>query len=326
MDEGDPDDASVIAELAAEQGLHLSSALQADIDAADSGRIWTNSYSLAKGFATGSVGNLYETAGAVFSDAFVFGDIRDASYHGSALAMGRDYDGAILSLSLFGLAMSAPGMSVADTGASILKTAVKSAREIPGGGFANEVAKDLAATVDVDAAKRFFSAEGVLRAVKAPSFMEAGDVIASVADVSPLEVDPAAVKAAASAALPIDTGRLSTSAASVFRKDGIVAVQRLTQYLGEIASAGGVKAALTATKEAENIADTAGMAKLAAKSGDRTSGTLRVVGKSAVRYGDLIWSTILTVLAAFGWIAWATWLIARTTGSMIVRIGGRAAT
>lgn len=315
LEEGDIEDAKAIVELAETYGKPLPKDLIDEIAYLESNRMLANSTAFAEGFITGSVGNGYAMAGSIVSDIMVVGDIRDAAAQGYSFVTGADYSPVVLSLALFGIATTAanvvPGGQTVDFGASAFKTNAKAARaagNVPKSGLLREVEAVARNAVDMDAARSLFSLSSLVtmwRSVPMPSPRE---TITRFQASSPLDMNAADIRRSVDVVDRASLARLSTSAAGVFRPGSLAKLSDLMGDVTTVARTADMKSAVRVINLADNGDDARSFAKLSVHTGKRTSSTLRLLGKNAIRLGDLLATIIIAIASVLAWIVWVSWM------------------
>lgn len=205
------DDAAMYAEIAAYMDMPLNPDTQVRLEAenAFARRAARNTGSFVTGFVTGSGDDTPAFMGAVASDLTVVGDIRDIGSEGTKLVRGEEYSKVILGLSVIGLAATTATVATgggglpARIGVSVLKVARKAGTITAG--FARDVTRILQEAVNFD------RLGDTLRAVDLADTAATRRAVTSYADgvslakVTPLLDDVAAIERAAG---PAETVRL----------------------------------------------------------------------------------------------------------------------
>jgi hypothetical protein len=307
--EAEFDDARQIVAIGESRGHHFDPDLIARTIETPAARSFREGTEFARGFITGEVKGLSGLAGAVSSDFLVVGDIRDILVQGPKAVRGEDYDAFVLGLSLVGVATVLPSGPL-DVGASVLKTAKRTGKMSARlSGMLTDTLKRL---VDVGALKTAL-AGGPKRAVK----LTRSSGAARVVKVS----EKSGAKTGAKSAL-------------ARRFDGVVRPGPAKELAGvatslqTIAGKGGLKASVRALGHADTPADLGRIAKLSAKTGDKTAGVLKLLGKGSFRLGKLLMKVVYAVIWALGWFLGAIWYalsIARTLARMSRRMATSAA-
>lgn len=315
LEEGDIEDAKAIVEVAQTYGKPLPKNLTDEIAYLESNWMLANSTAFAEGFITGSVVNGYAMAGSIVSDFMVVGDIRDTAAQGYSFVTGADYSPVILSLALFGIATTAanfvPGGQTVDFGASAFKTTAKAARaagNVPKSGLLREVEAVARNAVDMDAARSLFSLSSLVtmwRSVPVPS---PRDIMTRFQASSPLDMNAADIRRSVDVVDRASLARLSTSAAGVFRPGSLAKLSDLMGDVTTVARTADMKSAVRVINLADNGDDARSFAKLSVQTGKRTSSTLRLLGKNAIRLGDLLATIIIAIASVLAWIVWVSWM------------------
>lgn len=330
LEDGDVEDARAIVELAETYGKPLPQDLTEQISYLEANWMLANSTAFAEGFVMGSVDNGYAMAGSIVSDIMVVGDIRDAATQGYSLVTGADYSPVILSLALFGIATTAayvvPGGQAADFGASAFKTTAKAARagNVPKSGLLREVETVARNAVDMDAARSLFSLSSLATMWRSVPIPSPRDIMARFRSSSPLDMDATDIRRSVDVVDTASLDRLSTSAAGVFRPGSLA---KLSDLMGDVATVGrtaDMKSAVRVINLADNADDARTFAKLSAHTGKRTSSTLRMLGKNAIRFGDLIATIVMAIVSVFAWLLWVSWMSFKGV-RVIVRSAARVA-
>jgi len=265
---------------------------------------WRNSFGFADGFATGQVSSPSSIAGALAADYLVVGDLRDLAVEGAKAVSGETYDKLTLGLSLVGVATLVPGTGPVDVGASAIKTANKAKKlSKPMAEAVGKMATDL---VDLPALRRALTQTSD-PLFKMPSIAGMKDLVRSV-DYSDIDrTDFANLGKIATDLVPIDAVGVKRRFSEVLRPDTLSEVIVLTSATAAVASKGGMKATFRALESSDTPADLAKFAKLAEKTGDRSSSIFRLLGKGAVHLGDLVYAVIAALIAAVAWLVGAIW-------------------
>ncbi|TDH37838.1 hypothetical protein E2A64_01475 [Pseudohoeflea suaedae] len=304
IDAAEFDDARQIVAIGEAQGHAFDPDLVARTVETPAERTIRESAQFARGFVTGDVRGVSGFAGAVSSDFMIVGDIRDILIQGPRAISGQDYDRLVLGLSLVGIATVLPSGPI-DVGASVLKTAKRTGKM--SARLSKTLGRTLTRLVDVEALKAAISG-GSTRIVR----MARKSGSARILKVS----DKQGLKAADKSAL-------------VRRFDGVLRAGP-AQELAEMAAAtqtiagkGGLKASVRALAHADTPADLGRIAKLSARTGDKTAGVLKLLGKGSFRLGRLLLKVVYATVWALGWFLGAVWYslsLARTLARMSRRM------
>ena len=304
IDDAEFDDARQIVEIGEAQGHVFDPELVARTIESPGARTIREGTDFARGFITGEVKGVSGFAGAVSSDFMVVGDIRDILIQGPRAISGQDYDKFVLGLSLVGIATVLPSGPI-DVGASVLKTAKRT------GKMSARLSKGLTHTlkrlVDVAALKTAISG-GPKRIVRMARKSGAPRVI-KVSDKQGLK--------------SMEKSSLARRFDGVLRPGPAKELAEVAAATQTIAGKGGLKASVRALAHADTPADLGRIAKLSAKTGEKTAGVLKLLGKGAFRLGRLLMKVVYAAIWALGWFLGAIWYslsIARTLARMSRRM------
>ncbi|ESX14460.1 hypothetical protein X768_01680 [Mesorhizobium sp. LSJC265A00] len=248
-----------------------------------------NSKDFLEGAITGEVTTSASIGGVLAADYVGVGDVRDAVIQGNHLIQGKDYNKLTLGLSLLGLATNVPGTGAIDMGFSLLKNANKAGKL--SGGLLKRLGDISARLVDLEGLKRGLSRTS-LPTLKVPSASAAREALS--------EIDWHRV---AKGDFSGEVGFLASSAT-------------------EIASTGGIQATFRALEYADDAKELSRFRSLARRMGEKTSAVLKVLGKGAIKLGELVYLVVSILIAAIGWLAGALWFVfslVRTSSSLVKR-------
>lgn len=267
--EEDFDDARQLVALAVENGRTIPPDLVAAASPDPLTSAWIGTRDFASGAVTGEVNGIASLTGALVSDYLMIGDIRDVTIQATRLVSGEDYDGLILGLATIGLLTLAPGTGGIDLGVSLLKNAKRTGR------ISKPVQRQLTRiTTDL--------------------------------------IDTAALKRAMSPA-DIGSGNIALmrrNLAGAVRPGALAELQTVARNTGELVGTAGIKATFNTMKHVDDVAtDLPRFARLARHMGDRTSAVVRMLGKAAIRLGDLVYHIAAALLAIIGWFAGLLWTL-----------------
>ena len=262
-------------------------------------------WSFAWGAITGEVSDAASITGALAADYFGVGDVRDVLMEGAKLAKGEDYNQFTLGLSLAGLATVVPGSGAADVGFSLAKTAKKAGKLSKG--MTARVNDIIGRLIDFDGLKRGLSRSS-LPTLRMPSMTALRETLADVDWGGVARGDFATLKKPIAELMPLDVSAAKNAFSGAFRKEALDELEMLTRSASGITRDGGIKGAFRAMEHAENAEDLSRFRSLAAHTGDKTSGVLRVLKKSAIVLRELAFLVIAVLIAVFGWILGVLWL------------------
>jgi hypothetical protein len=94
----------------------------------------------------------------------------------------------------------------------------------------------------------------------------------------------------------------------VFRPGSLAKLSDLMGDVTTVARTADMKSAVRVINLADNGDDARSFAKLSVHTGKRTSSTLRLLGKNAIRLGDLLATIIIAIASVLAWIVWVSWM------------------
>ena len=304
IDDAEFDDAQQIVAIGEAEGHVFDPDLVARTIETPTARNLRQGKDFALGYITGEVKGVTGFAGAVTSDFLVVGDIRDIAIQGPKAIRGEDYDAFVLGLSLVGVATVLPSGPI-DVGASVLKTAKRSGKM--SARLSGMLTHTLKRLIDIGALKTAI-AGGPKRLIKLNRVTGAPRVI-KVSEKSGLK--------------SMEKSALARRFDGVVRPGPAKELAEVATATQAIAGKGGLEASVRALSHADTPADLGRIAKLSARTGDKTAGVLRLLGKGSFRLGKLLMKVVYAVIWALGWFLGATWYalsIARTLARMSRRM------
>jgi hypothetical protein len=244
---GDTELAGSFVELAQSLDIAVPDDVMARVDAAvaESQTSRHMAYQFASGVVTGEVTDAASLTGTVAGDLFVFGDVRDVVREGKHLVAGEEVDRFVLGLACVGLAVTA------GTYASI--------------GIATPARAGLTLVKDARRAGRLSAGLGAWAGRSAATLIDKPVLERAVAEASLLQ--------------PSQTARAIKAAVKLDRAEEMVAVVKDVGRVGEKA---GARTALDVLKVAEEPADVARAARLAAAKGGQTRAIIKILGRGAL--------------------------------------------
>lgn len=280
-----------------------------------------NSKDFLEGAITGEVTTSASIGGVLAADYVGVGDVRDAVLQGNHLIRGEDYDKLTLGLSLVGLATNAPGTGAIDMGFSLLKNANKA------GHLSEALVRRLgvisARLVDVEGLKRGLSRTS-LPTFKAPSTAAVRAAFSEIAWHRVTKGDFSGFRKLISEMMPVDMTAAKDAFSGAVRKEVVGEVGLLASSATGIASTGGIKATFRALEYADDAKELSRFRSLARGMDEKTSAVLKVLGKGAIKLGELVYLVVSILIAAIGWLAGALWFVfslVRTSFSLVKRKG-----
>jgi len=321
IEEHDFGDAQALIQFAVENGIELSPDLvgRAQESILDFGL--RNALDFANGAVVGEVTNLASLGGVIAADYFNVGDARDVLIQGFKLVNGEEYDSFTLGLALVGLYTVVPGTGgPPDLVFSTLKNANK-ARKISRG-LLTQVKKISLRLVDVDALKRGLAGIAVPE-LKTPSMSSVRRLFADVHWRDVVKGDFTTLQEPILELMPFDVKRAKTAFEGALRKEVKAELNQLASAGSGLVAKGGLPATFRALEHAEDARELGKFAKLAGRMEGKTSAVIRVLGKGAIRLGNLAYQIAAVVAAAVGWILgflYFSWSVAR----MICKLSRRA--
>lgn len=307
--EEDFSDAQALVAIATENGRKLPTdlVLRTQENSVEVGL--RNAKDFLNGAVTGDVTSAASIGGVLAADYVGVGDVRDVVVQGSRLINGDDFDRLTLGLALAGLTTVVPGSGPADAGLSMLKTANKagkiSQRQIA------ELKTLALKIIDTEGLKRGLSRIS-LPGVRTPSIAA---VRATFKDINWRGVatgDFAQFRQLISNMLPIDVKAAKDAFKGAVRKDSLDEVNVLASSATGIVSKGGIKAALRVIEHADDSKELSRFHTLAVRLGDKTSAVVKVLGKNAIKLGNLIYMITSMFVAVLGWLIAASWYVYTT--------------
>lgn len=322
LEEGDISDAQSLVDIAQENGRELPTELVERTQENPFEFGVRNGLDFVNGAFTGEVTNSASIGGVLAADYVGVGDIRDVVVQGSSMVRGEDYDKLTLGLALAGLATIVPGSGPIDAGFSLLKTANKAGR------LSKKLVTRLKVTatklVDIDGLKRGLSKVS-LPQFRTPSLAATRAAFGKINWRNVSKGDFSELKKPISEMMPVDVTAAKKAFSGAIRKDAMDEIGALASSTTGIVSAGGVKAAFGAMKHADDAKDLSRFRKLATRMGDKTSAVIKVLGKSAIKLGKLLYLVITILIAVLGWVIGALWFLysmIRISYRMVKRVRG----
>ncbi|GLQ39762.1 hypothetical protein GCM10007908_33820 [Rhizobium albus] len=313
--EGDVEEAAQIVDIGVARNIDLDAELVAQTQETILGATYRNAGSFIDGFFTGDASDGYALAGSITSDYLLFGDLRDSVSEGTAALTGNDYNGLILALSLFGLATVVPGAGPVDVGASLMKATVRVAGS--SGSFLQKFARTATGAIDQAALRRVLSGNGLSSLMKRPSTSELTQILRSLPRGATQGTDPNAWGRAISKLSPIDAAAARKAASSVFRPGSVAEIGAITTGVGKIATTAGARGAMKVVALSDDVRDLRRFQRVADGFKARTPGVLRLLGKTAILLGDLMWLVISAAITVLSWVAWGGWILFRILRSTV---------
>lgn len=322
LEDGDISDAQMMVEIAEENNIGLPAELIQRTHESTVEFGLRNTWDFLNGSITGEVTSTASLGGVLAADYVGIGDARDVIVQGSRLVKGDTYDQLTLGLALAGLATVVPGSGPADLGFSVLKTASK-AGKMPKK-LVGHLKSTAGALIDTDGLKRGLSRVS-LPELKMPSINAVRTSFRDIDWRGVTKGDFAQLKKPISTMFPVDTGAIKDAFSSALRKDALEEISILANSATGIISAGGVKSGLRALEYADDAKDLSRFHSLAAHMGERTSAIIKILGKSAIKLGELLYLVIVMLVAALGWLLGAVWLSISTFRTMYsaIKLGKR---
>jgi hypothetical protein len=268
---------------------------------------------VVNGAVTGEVTSAPSIGGVLAADFFVVGDLRDVVIQGSYLVQGRSYDKITLGLSLAGLVTSVgslipnpgtPAAILVDPSISLIKTANK----------AKKLTKPLQKHV-WRISNRLIDVEGVKQGLKKVSLptVNVPSISAVSASVGNIEWrmvakgDFSGFRKLISEMMPFDIKATRDAFKGAVRKEVVNEVKILSTSAGDIRKAGGIKATFRALEYSDDAKELSRFRSLAVRMGEKSSAAIKILGKSAIKLGKLIYLVLSVLIAVTGWIFGALW-------------------
>ncbi|MHA6643674.1 hypothetical protein [Mesorhizobium sp. A623] len=322
VEEGDISDAQSLVAIAQENGRELPLELVERTKENPFEFGLRNTLDFVNGAATGEVTSTASVGGVLAADYVGVGDVRDVVIQGNSLVRGDDYDGLTLGLALAGLATVVPGSGAVDAGFSLLKTANKAGR------LSKKLVTRLKVTatklVDIDGLKRGLSRVS-LPQFRRPSLSAIRAAFGNINWRSVSKGDFSELKKPISEMMPVDITAAKKAFSGAIRNDAVDEIGVLASSMTGIVSAGGVTAAFGAMKYADDAKELSRFRKLATRMGGKTSAVIKVLGKSAIKLGKLVYLVISILIGVLGWVLGALWFLyslIRTPYRMVKRVRG----
>jgi hypothetical protein len=301
---GDQGEARALVELAAGEGHTLPASLVAQTEADATMSLMLEFFEGARSGAATSPATL---AGAMAADLTGIGDVRDTVVQGTRLVRGEDHDALILGLSLVGLAATVPAAGVVDAGASLIKSAHKAGRLSPG--LRSRVAGISADLVDRQALGQALQSGALMPEFRLPSASALRTAMSVDAVAAVGRGDLAPLQTLLREAVPFDSTRARQALRGVVRPHAVEELGQLLDATRAVAAAGGTRATLLALRHADSAGDLARFGKVAEGMGEQSGAVIRILGKNAVRLGELAWLLVSLALGTLGWLAGALWFV-----------------
>lgn len=313
LEEGDISEAQTLVEIAEEndRGLPVELIRRTQESTVEFGL--RNTWDFLNGSITGEITSTASLGGVLAADYVGIGDARDVIVQGSRMVKGDTYDQLTLGLALAGLATVVPGSGPADLGFSVLKTANK-AGKMPKK-LVGHLKSTAGALIDTEGLKRGLSRVS-LPELKMPSINAVRTSFQDIDWRGVTKGDFAQLKKPISKMFPVDAGAIKNAFSGALRKDALEEIGILANSATGIISAGGVKSGLRALEYADDAKDLSRFHSLAAHMGEKTSAIIKILGKNAIKLGELLYLAILMLVAALGWLCWAAWFSISTFRTM----------
>ncbi|RWO81058.1 transcriptional regulator [Mesorhizobium sp.] len=303
--EKDFSDASKLVEIGIEQGHNFDPELIARTKEGVLQAGWRNANEFVSGFLSGNAETFGSVPGAILADYVGFGDIRDATVEGEKAIQGEDYDRITLGASVLGILTVVPGTGTLDVGASVVKNANK-AKKLTAP-MARILKKAFSNLVDLKALKKPLStSEPLFKMPSITGILRLRDKI-TIREIE--DLDFSRLKAAASDIGPIDNNAIRKKFDGVLRPEEFEEVAKFTGGVSTVAYSGGLKAAFQALSKSDDPTDLARYGMLAKKAGQRSSPLIRLLGKSAIYLGKLVYAIIGALIYAAVWVLSAVWSV-----------------
>lgn len=321
LEEGDVSEAQTLVELAHDNGRELPAHL---VERTRESRFefgLRNTKDFLDGVITGEVTTPASIGGALAADYVGVGDVRDAVIQGNHLIGGESYDKLTLGLSLVGLATVVPGSGAIDTGFSLLKNANKAGKVSKG--LLKRLGVISARLVDLEGLKRGLSRTS-LPAFKVPSAAAVRAAFSEIDGHVVTKGDFSGFRKLISEMMPVDMTAAKAAFSGAVRKEVVGEVGLLASSATGIASTGGIKATFRALEYADDANELSRFRSLAKGMGEKTSAVLKVLGKGAIKLGELVYLVVSILIAAIGWFVGALWFLlslTRTSCSLVKRNG-----
>src|SRR5690606_38951207 len=97
-------------------------------------------------------------------------------------------------------------------------------------------------------------------------------------------------------------GELGRPLARLFNPESVKLVSNLADDFGTMSKAGGVRAMKLGVEAADSAADVRRLARVAETYGDRFVGVMKLVGRGALRLGDLLFTIAGWLIGAVLWV------------------------
>lgn len=321
LNEGDISEAQSLVELARENGRELPADLVERTRESHFEFGLRNIKDFLDGAITGQVTTPASIGGALAADYSYVGDVRDAVIQGNHLIGGEGYDKLTLGLSLVGLATNAPGTGAIDMGFSLLKNANKAGKLSEA--LIRRLSVISARLVDLEGLKRGLSRTS-LPSFKTPSVAAVRAAFSEIDWHRVAKGDFSGFRKLISEMMPVDMTAAKAAFSGAVRKEVVGEVGLLASSATGIASTGGIKATFRALEYADDADDLSRFRSLSKRMGEKTSAVVRVLGKSAIKLGELVYWVVSILIAALGWFVGALWFVfslVRTSFNLVNRKG-----
>ncbi|KQZ87852.1 hypothetical protein ASD64_19905 [Mesorhizobium sp. Root157] len=306
LDDQDIPEAQTLVEIAHENGRALPQELVERTKENPFEFGLRNIQDFANGAMTGEITSVASIGGVLAADYVGVGDVRDVVVQGASLAKGEDYDTLTLGLALAGLATIAPGSGAADAGFSLIKTANK----------AGKLSRNLVSRLKMMSTRLVDVAElkrGLLRVslpkFKRPSISTLRAIFGEINWRDVANGDFQQVREPLSEMMPVDTKAAKQALSGAIRKEVLDEVGVLASSTSWIVSAGGVKAGFRAMEYADDAKELSRFRSLAARMGGKTAAAIKLLGKGAIKLGELVYLVISVLIIVIGWLVGALWFL-----------------
>lgn len=333
IDAGDISEAQSLVAVAQQYGHHLPDDLVEETSENSLQYSFRNAKDFLYGAVTGDVSTAASVSGAMASDFFVVGDVRDLYYEGQNYITGAEYSNITIGLALFGLASSAPSYMPGTSapalplriGGSLFKTANKAQKLSKP--LQVRVSKIATEMIDFGALKRGLQ-NSKMPSLKMPSLTDFNDAAKSLNWSQIKSGDFSGSGKLITSLVPIDVSKARLTFDGALNMKIADELTDFVSNAAKISSSGGVSSSLKALQYADDVKELNKFALLSAKFTDKASAVIKILGKNAIKLGKLSYLVISVLISIAVWLIGCLWFVyasIRTVRLIIIRKKSRIA-
>lgn len=259
------------------------------------------------GAVTGDVSTAASVSGAMASDFFVVGDVRDLYYEGQSYLEDGEYSNITIGFALFGLASSAPSYIPGTStpalplriGASLFKTANKAQKLSKP--LQVRVAKIATSMIDFGALKRGLQ-NSKMPSLKMPSFADFNDAAKTLNWNQLKNGDFSGTGKLITSLVPVDVSKARLNFNGSINMKIADELSGFVSNAAKISTTGGVSTSLRSLQYADDVSDLSKFSKLSQKFANKTSAVIKILGKGSIKLGKLIYLIVSILLSVSLWL------------------------